>query len=349
MSIILTLEELAQHLGAEPSERPGPLIAGVKPVEFAGAQDITYVAAAPFVAKLREGAAAAVIILPDLDPCGLPHIRSKNPEAAFARLTALYYPHPEAPPGISARAEVHPEAVIGQGVSVGPFAVVAKGASIGDGSVIEAHSFIGENVRIGSNTRIFPHVTIYARVTIGDRVIIHSGTVIGADGFGFARDVDEHGAPLAVKKYHSGTVEIGDDVEIGALCAVDRALAGVTTIKQGAKIDNLVQVAHNVTIGSGTVIAAQSGVAGSSTLGDFCMVGGQTGIRDHVRVGHGAMLATKAGIYRDVPDRSAVSGIPAMPHQHFLRVQSAYKRLPEILDRIRKLEAALKLQGKEKE
>lgn len=347
--MILTLEELARHLGAEPSERPGPSIEGARPVEFAGAQDITYVAAAPFVAKLREGAAAAVIILPDLDPGGLPHIRSNNPEAAFARLTALYYPHPDALPGISPRAEVHPEAVIGQGVSVGPFAVVDRGASIGDGSVIGAHSVIGEDVRIGKKTRILPHVTIYPRVTIGDRVIVHSGTVIGADGFGFARDVDERGMPVAVKKYHSGTVEIGDDVEIGALCAVDRALAGVTTVGKGAKIDNLVQIAHNVTIGSGTVMAAQSGIAGSSTLGEFCMVGGQTGIRDHVTVGHGAMLATKAGVYRNVPDRSAYSGIPAMPHQHFLRVQSAYKRLPELLDRIRKLERMLKSQGKEKE
>ncbi len=346
--MIFTLEELALFLGAEPSLRPGPRITGARPLEYARENDITFVTGRQFLEKLNRSAAAAVIVPPDLAPSEMPHILANNPEAAFARLTALYYPYPEATGGVSLRAEVHPDAVLGQGVSVGPFAVVGRAAIIGDGSVVGAHVVIGEEARIGSNTRIFPHVTIYARVRIGDRVIIHSGTVIGSDGFGFARDMDEARQPAYVKKYHSGTVEIGDDVEIGALCAVDRALAGVTSIGSGSKLDNLVQVAHSVHIGEKTVIASQVGIAGSSSLGDYCMVGGQVGVKDHVQVGKGVVLATRVGIYRNVPDGSVMAGsVPAMPHNVFLRAQSLFKRLPEILDRVRKLERLLPSRGKE--
>ena len=165
---------------------------------------------------------------------------------------------------------------------------------------------------------------------IGKRVIIHSGSVIGSDGFGFARTADESGLPVYIKKYHSGTVEIGDDVEIGALVAVDRALSGVTRLGKGVKLDNLVQVAHNVEIGDGTVVASQVGIAGSSTIGRYGVIGGQAGVKDHVAVGNGVILATRVGIYRNVPDGSVMAGsIPAMPHKVFLRVQSLFKRLPE--------------------
>jgi UDP-3-O-[3-hydroxymyristoyl] glucosamine N-acyltransferase len=210
---------------------------------------------------------------------------------------------------------------------------------IGDDSVIGAHVAVGENVLIGTGARIFPHVTIYPGVRIGDRVIIHAGTVIGSDGFGFAGDVDDQGHPVCVKKYHSGTVQIGDDVEIGALCAIDRALAGVTKLGPGVKIDNLVQVAHSVEIGDGTVIAAQVGIAGSSSVGKHCVIGGQVGIRDHVAVGNRVMVAARTAIYRSVSDGAIMAGdIPAMPRNVFLRAQSLFKRLPEMLDRIRKLE-----------
>ena len=202
---------------------------------------------------------------------------------------------------------------------------------------------IGEDTTIGANTRIFPNVTIYPRVTIGERVIIHSGSVIGADGFGYAHEIETNGLPVIIKKFHSGTVEIDDDVELGALVAVDRALSGVTRIRKGVKIDNLVQIAHSVDIGEGTVIASQVGIAGSSSLGKYCMLGGQVGVKDHVSVGDGVILATRVGIYRNVPSGSVMAGsVPAMPHKVFLRVQSLFKRLPELLDRIRKLESLTK-------
>ncbi len=342
------LMELAGMLGGQASHAPGPVIHGVRTLEEAGETDITYVSHPRWLAALARSSAAAVILPVSMtETVELPSIRVPNPEAAFARLTAVFHPYPAGEPGVSPRAEVHPDATLGAGVSIGPFAVVAKGAVIGDGTTIGPHVSIGEEVRIGSHTRIFPHVTVYPRARIGDRVIIHSGTVVGADGFGFARDVDEQGRPVAVKKFHSGIVQVGDDVEIGALCAIDRALCGATRIGNGAKIDNLVQVGHNVYIGEGTVIAGQSGIAGSSSIGRYGVVGGQVGIRDHVSVGDRVILATRVGIWRDVPDGSVMAGsVPAMPHRLFLRAQGLFKRLPEILERVRKLEHLIQPENK---
>jgi UDP-3-O-[3-hydroxymyristoyl] glucosamine N-acyltransferase len=343
-----TLEELAVYLKAEASETPGPIITGVRPLEYARDSDITYVAGLQFLEQLKKSAAVAVIVPPGLDPGGRPCISCRNPEAAFARLTGLYYPYPVVPPGVSPKADVHPEAVLGDGVSIGPFAVVDRGASIGNRSVIGPHVVIGEGCRIGEETRIFPNVTIYTGVTIGDRVIIHAGTVIGSDGFGYARDSDESGIPVNIKKYHRGTVEICDDVEVGALVAVDRALTGVTRLGKGVKLDNLVQVAHNVQIGDATVVASQVGIAGSSSIGRYGLIGGQAGVKDHVAVGDGVILATRVGIYRNVPDGSIMAGsVPAMPHKIFLRAQNLFKRLPELLDRIRKLERLVQSNHKE--
>lgn len=344
------MEELAVILGAEASVTPGPRITGVRPLEYACETDITYVAGPQFLERLARSAAAAVILPPNLDPNGLPSIRHANPEAAFARLTALYYPHPEAPAGVSPKADVHSDAIVGEGVSIGAYAVVDRGAVIGDRSVLGPHTVIGEGCRIGKDTRIFPRVILYPGVTVGDRVTIHAGTVIGSDGFGYARDADENGIPINIKKFHSGTVEICDDVEIGALVAIDRGLSGTTRLGKGVKLDNLVQVAHNVQIGDATVVASQVGIAGSSSIGRYGLIGGQAGVKDHVAVGDGVILATRVGIYRNVPDGSIMAGsVPAMPHKIFLRAQNLFKRLPELLDRIRKLERLVQSNHKERE
>jgi UDP-3-O-[3-hydroxymyristoyl] glucosamine N-acyltransferase len=343
-----TLQYLAEILGGEASQIPGPEIEGARPLEFAQRTDITYVTGSRFLEKLETGSAGAVIVPEDVEGVSLPWIRVKNPEAAFARLTGLFYPYHTAAEGISDLADIDPNARIGKNVSIGAFCVVGEGAEIGDDTIIGSHVVVEPGVRIGAGARIFPRVTIYSGVSLGRKVIIHSGSVIGTDGFGYARDVGADGAPINVKKYHSGTVEIGDDVEIGALCAVDRALAGVTRIGNGVKVDNLVQIAHNVHIGDGTVIASQVGIAGSSSVGRYGMIGGQVGIRDHVSVGDGVMLAAQTKIYRKVPDGSIMAGaVPAMPHQLFKRVQSVLKRLPELLDRVRRLERVV--EGKSKE
>ncbi len=343
-----TLEQLALVLGKASSETPGPEITGARPIEHAGETDITYVANQRFLDKLAEGAAGAVILPPELNAGGLPHICSGNPEADFARLTAIFYSYEKPSENISPRAEVHPEADLGKDVSVGAFAVIGKGAALGDRSVIGSHVNIGENVRIGPETRIFPNVTIYPGVRIGSNVIVHSGSVIGSDGFGYARDIDKNGLPVNIKKFHSGSVEIEDDVEIGALCAIDKGLAGNTRLGRGVKIDNLVQIAHNVDVGDQTVMASQVGIAGSSSVGKYGMVGGQVGVKDHVSVGDGVVLATRVGIYRNVPSGSIMAGsVPAMPHKIFLRAQSLFKRLPEILERVRRLERLIQSNGKE--
>ncbi|MFH0822960.1 MAG: UDP-3-O-(3-hydroxymyristoyl)glucosamine N-acyltransferase [Pseudomonadota bacterium] len=334
-----SLKELADLVGGESSECPGPAISGVRPVEFASPSDITYVINERFLEQLGGSAAGAAFVPHGLKPGRMPWIRVNNPEVAFARTTALFYSYARPDGGISPKAEVHPRAVTAEGAVIGPYAVIDRGAEIGARAVIGAHVVIGEDSRVGADSWIFPNVTVYARVTIGERVIIHSGSVIGADGFGFAAEVDERGRPSIIKKYHSGSVEIGDDCEIGANCAVDRALAGSTKLGRAVKLDNFVQVAHNVHIGDGTVIAAQVGIAGSSSLGAFCRVAGQVGITDHVAVGQGVTLATRAGVYRDVADNAVLGGaMPAMPYNVFLRVQSMIKRLPDMFDRIRKLE-----------
>ncbi len=346
--LTFTLEELAGLLNGSPSERPGPGLLGVRPLEFAGETDITYVTGSRYLPELSKSAAGAVLIPPDLERTKIPFIRVSNPEAAFAHLTGVYYGYPKSRGTVSPRADIHPEARLGHNVAIGAFCVVGKGSSIGDNTVLVSNVVVGEDVRIGADTRIFPNVTIYPGVTIGDRVIIHSGTVIGSDGFGFAMEVDRTGIPVLVKKYHSGTVEIEDDVELGALCAVDRGLAGVTRLGKGVKVDNLVQIAHNVRIGDGTAIASQTGIAGSSSVGRHALIGGQVGIKDHVDVGNRVVLATRVGIYRSVPDGSVMAGgVPAMPHKVFLRAAGLFKRLPEMLDRIRKIERLLGLDHKE--
>jgi UDP-3-O-[3-hydroxymyristoyl] glucosamine N-acyltransferase len=349
--MILNLTEIAEFLGRQSSETPGPPISGVKPLEFAAERDVTYVAEAKFLPSFETSKAGAALVPQGMSlRGGRPFIQSTNPEADFARLTKFFYGYANRTcPNVSENCQAHPSAKIGERVSIDPFAVIGKDCIIGSGSSIGSHTVMGEGVVIGDDTIIFPNVTIYPGVKIGSRVIIHAGAVIGSDGFGYARDIDSSGLPVNVKKFHSGSVEIEDDVEIGALTAIDRALAGVTRICRGAKIDNLVQIAHNVTIGQGTVIASQVGIAGSSSVGSFGMVGGQVGVRDHVSVGNGVILATRVGIYRNVPDGSVMAGsIPAMPHKLFLRVQSLFKRLPEMLERIRNLERIVLQKSKDR-
>jgi UDP-3-O-[3-hydroxymyristoyl] glucosamine N-acyltransferase len=341
-SIEFTIADLAEMLGAEASESPGPSITGARPLEFAKDGDITYLADKRYLESLTRSRARAVIIPKDMDPGLKPAIWAANPEACFARLTAIFY-KPERPePGVSSLARIAHDARVDETAHVGPFSVIGPRCVIGPDVVIMSNVSIAQDVRIGRGCWLFPNVTVYHDVTIGERALIHSGSVIGSDGFGFAPDLDRDGSPVTVKKYHSGTVEIGDDVEIGALCGIDRGLAGATRLGDGVKLDNQVQIAHSVRIGAGTVIAAQTGIAGSTTVGAHCMMGGQVGVRDHVKIGDKVVLATRVGIYRNVPDGSIMAGsVPAMPHNIFLRAQSLFKRLPEIFERVRKLEKAL--------
>jgi UDP-3-O-[3-hydroxymyristoyl] glucosamine N-acyltransferase len=247
--------------------------------------------------------------------------------------------HPAAPiaEGIHPSASIAATAKLGEGVAVGPFAVIEDGAEIGVRSEIGPYAFVGRGVKVGMESRLHPRVTLYSGTRIGSRALIHSGVVIGADGFGLVRDEGGY-----IKFPQIGSVEVGDDVEIGANSTIDRGALGATKVGNGVKLDNLVHIAHNVQIGENTAISAQTGIAGSTIVGKDCIIGGQVGMGDHCRLEDGSILGSKCGILPNKIIRGGVPvwGIPAKPLPKFKEINFYYDRLPELADRIKALEAA---------
>lgn len=287
------------------------------------------------------GASVAVVVRPDAETGGRPAVRVANPRLALARLLATLHAVPQPEPGVHPSAVVHPEARLGAGVSVGAGAVLGV-CELGEGVIVSPLCYIGDGVRIGAGTLLHPRVTVLRDCTVGARCILHAGAVVGADGFGF-----EPGPAGLVRVPHVGAVIVGDDVEIGALTAVDRAtLPGeVTTIGSGAKVDNLCQIAHNCTIGRHAVLCGCTGVAGSVTIGDGAVLGGSVMVRDHVTVGAGAQVGGGSGLMQDVEAGASVFGFPARPVQQELRVIASLGRLPELAQRVRELEKRLERMG----
>ena len=234
--------------------------------------------------------------------------------------------------GISSLASVSEKAKIGQNVYIGPFSVIEDGAVIGDDTQIYPHVIVGEGASLGSKCILYPHVTVYYGCRIGNRCILHAGSVIGADGFGFAPTPDGYN-----KIPQIGIVELEDDVEIGANTCVDRSTMGRTVIHKGVKLDNLIQVAHNVEIGSNTVMSAQTGVAGSSKVGSWCMIGGQVGISGHISVGNKVNVGAQSGIISNIPDGESIMGYPSIGYRNFLRSSLIFRDLPEISKTISQL------------
>jgi UDP-3-O-[3-hydroxymyristoyl] glucosamine N-acyltransferase len=229
------------------------------------------------------------------------------------------------------------DVILGEGVSIWPFVTLDDRVSVGRGTTLYANVFVGEGSVIGEDCVIYPNVTIRERVTIGNRVVIHSGTVVGSDGFGYIQEGGRHHKIPQV-----GTVVIEDDVELGANVTVDRATFGKTIVRRGTKVDNLVQIAHNVEVGEHNILVAQVGIAGSSKTGHHVMVGGQAGIIDHVTVGDFAMIAAGSGVYRDVPAKEIVAGVPALPRMEWLKAMAIVAKLPDLRQQIRDLEGRLK-------
>lgn len=328
----MKIKEFAEIVSGEIIGDPEGEITGVSGIRQAIAGDITYVSSAHYI-KYLEGSNASCVIVKDVIPdISIPQIKVINPHYAFARALECFYPKPTHAAGISSQAFVAVSASIGKDVSIYPFAYVSEHAVIGEGSVLMPGTFVGSSSTIGRQCLLYPNVTVREGVTLGDRVIIHSGTVIGSDGFGYVFEQGEH-----YKIPQVGGVIIEDDVEIGSNVSVDRATTGNTIIRNGTKIDNLTQIAHNVTIGQKSLIVSQVGIAGSTDIGDFVVLGGQVGIADHTTIASGTMVAAQSGLKGHV-EKGIYAGSPAIPHATWLRAQALFARLPEMNKRIRKLE-----------
>jgi UDP-3-O-[3-hydroxymyristoyl] glucosamine N-acyltransferase len=332
----MKLAELAQHARAELSG-PGDLeIDVVTRVEDAHPRALVMVADLRRLGAAEGSAAGALLVDARAPATRKPALRASNVRAAFARVLSALAPAGAPGPGIDPSAAIADDARVDPRAAIGPHAVVAGGAVIGPRTAIGAGAVIGARVRVGADCVIHALAVLYADCEIGDRVIIHSGAVIGSDGFGYATEDGVH-----IKIPHLGRVVVEDDVEIGANATVDRGTLGETRIGRGAKIDNLVQIAHNVTLGAGAIVVAQVGISGSAVIGEGVVLGGQAGIRDHVTIGPRAAVGGQAGVTKDVAPGAVVSGYPARDHRQALRLDAAVARLPETLERLRALEARL--------
>lgn len=328
-----TLKELAEVVGGEVVGRGEVLIKGVAPLESAVKGDITFIASSKYAEQVKTTAASAVIVPPEIAVEGKNLIVCKNPQLAFAKVLTIFTSRHYKAKGIDKRAFIGRNPKLGKDVTVYPFAYIGDNAEIGDRTVIYPGAHVGNGCRLGEEVVIYPNATIMDGCIIGNRVIIHPGAVIGSDGFGFARDGKKH-----YKIPQIGVVQIDDDVEIGANTTIDRASFGKTWIKRGTKIDNLVQVAHNVVIGEDCILVAQSGIAGSSKLGSNVILGGQAAVVDHVTLGNNVMVGGQSGVTSDVQDNKVVSGTPAIPHRDWLKASLTFSHLPEMKKTIKRLE-----------
>lgn len=327
-----TVREIAALLGGELCGPDGErVITGVTNLEDAGKDDITF-AVGTHLAQAASSRAAVVIVPREAPDVGKTVIKVDSPRVAFARLLAMFTPQPAVPRGVHPHAYIGQNVRLGNNVSVQAFATVADDAIIGDNTIIQPYVYVGAGTHIGKDCLLYPHVTVREDCRLGDRIIIQSGAVIGSDGFGYVTiDGRHHKVPQV------GNVVIEDDVEVGANAAIDRATTGSTVIKKGTKIDNLVHVAHNVTVGENCFFVAQTGIAGSTVIGDNVTFAGQTGCTGHVTIGDNSVFAARSGIISDVPANSFYAGFPARPHQEWLRAEAALRRLPELLKKLRPL------------
>ena len=332
-----TVKELAALSGGELVGDSTLKITGAASLGEATQEEVSFFANRKYVGLLRKTRASAVFVPPDFaEPINAAQIRVSNPTKAFEQVVLKFAPKPITfAPGIHPSAVVDPSAQLGDRVSIQPLAVIEAGAQIGDDTIIGAGSYVGHETIIGSACHIYPHVTIRERSRIGSRVIIHSGVVIGADGFGFEM-IDGR----QEKIQQLGIVQIDDDVEIGANTTVDRARFGRTWIQQGVKIDNLVQIAHNVVIGKNTVIAAQTGIAGSVQIGQRVLIGGQVGIIGHIEIGDNTAIGAQSGIPKNISG-GAWWASPAVPLAEAKQQIAWVRRLGKLFARVKEIEKKL--------
>lgn len=342
-----TLNEIAIFLGGRVVGNGNVLIGHVRGIDEAQEGDITFISNPRYLKKMGTTKASAILVSPEIEKTGdMNLVVVEDPYAAFGKVLDFMYHEECDAPGIMGDAFIEAEASVSEEATVYPGVYIGRGAQIGRGVVLHPGVYIGRHAVIGEGSILYPNVTVYRRCLIGKRVILHAGVVVGSDGFGFASPGRDN-----VKVPQVGIVQIDDDVEVGANTTIDRGTLDKTWIQRGVKIDNLVQVAHNVVIGEYSVIVSQVGISGSTKLGRGVILGGQAGLVGHIDIGDHVMVGAQSGVHEDVPPNQVVSGSPHMAHQKWLRVQASASQLPEmrknvasLLKRIKHIEKKLDIE-----
>lgn len=330
----MKLGELADRLGAELRGEAELEVTGVKGIEEAGPSEITFVANPKYAGLARTTQAAAVLVEPEFPEIPTPTLRIKNPYLAFARALGVFYQPPAYAPGIHPTAVVDPTAEIGEASHVGAYAVIGPGVKVGAHATILPHVVLYPGVQVGSHFFAHAHAVVREGCVLGDHVTLENGVIIGADGFGFAKNE----AGQWEKIPQSGPVRLGDRVDVQANACIDRATVGATEIGAGAKVDNLVQVGHGSKVGENTLLCAQTGLAGSSVVGKNAILAGQTGVAGHCTLGDGVILTAQSGVSHDIPAGKMISGSPGFDNRLWLRAVALFQRLPELMKRLDRLE-----------
>ena len=331
--MLFTASQIAERLNGEVIGDGSIELSGLAAADFAAQGDLTFAEKAIYFNSAEESRASAILVGAGFTTSSKKVlIRVPDPRIALAKVLPLFFPPDQPLPGIDAGATIAPSAQIDPTAHIGPGCVIGERVRVGARSMLMGGNHIGHDTRFGDDVCLFPNVVVYPNCQIGHRVRIHANTVIGSDGYGYVFDEGRHRKVLQV-----GTLIIHDDVEIGANTAIDRGALGATVIGQGAKIDNLVHIAHNVSIGRHCLVMGQVGFAGSTHTGDYCVIASQSGIAGHLKLGNEVMIGAKSGVMRDVPDKGRVVGVPAAPDKETKRQWIALQQLPDIIHRMRKL------------
>jgi len=339
-----TALKIAELVGGVVRGDSNVALSGFAPAGSAKPGDLTFAENDIYFERAEQSAASAILVDGDFQSASKALIQVPNARIGFAKAMAIFFPEQKFAPGIHPSAVVSKSAQIDPTAHIGPLSFIGSNARIGAGVVLQGHDYIGDDCEIGDEAIFLPNVTLYPRTQIGRRVRIHAGAVIGSDGFGYVFDSGAHR-----KVPHVGNVIIHDDVEVGANVTIDRGALGPTVIGKGTKIDNLVQIAHNVTIGEHCLVVAQAGVAGSTRLGSYVTLAGQVGLAGHLKIGNRVTVAAQSGVMHDIPDGQKWFGSPAMPDRKMKRLVLATQQLPELLRRVAELERRLGIEDSQNE
>lgn len=329
----MKLREIAERLRLTLDGDGEVEISGVNSLEKAGPRDLSFLANRKYTPLLKTTRAAAVMVSKNFGAVRLPAIRCEDPYLAFAKALEFFYRPPAPPPGIHSTAVIASSARIGPNASIGPYAVIEDDVEVGANAVLRSHVVIHRGARIGDDFYAHSHAVVREYCRIGDRVILQNGAIIGADGFGFAKQSDGSHYKMA----QSGVAVLEDDVEVQALACVDRATVGETRVRRGVKLDNLVQVGHASDVGENSILCAQVGLAGSTRLGNNVLLAGQVGVAGHLTLGDNVVATAQTGIPHDVPANTMVSGYPAMENKVWLKCAAIFSKLPEVYETVRAL------------